>query len=106
MSAEYLSTGRPPWAVTAWVDDSYVYIELPCKDGPPYIEKHAFSESGLSKALGMMRDLYRKQRPKGGTYSLSRHPKLIAMDKSKGLPQASDSQRTIVRNILKKRGII
>ncbi len=76
MSATYLPSGRPPWAVTCWTDDVNVYLELPCVDGPPFIQTYALTENGLGKALSFMRDFHRQHEPKGGTYKIAPHPKL------------------------------
>ncbi len=109
MSAYYSSTGRPAWAITAWVDDSYVYTELPVKDGPPLIQKYAFSEAGLSKALGLMRDLHRKlSDPTVGKPQLAQHP-MVKQGKTlyRGKPiEVSADQRQLVHEMLKKAGII
>lgn len=97
----YASTGRPAWAVIAWVDDNAVYIELPT-DTVPYISKFPLTEAGLSKALGLMRDARRKQAitHSGGQRILfERHPKLPK-------PVATDEQRQAVRGILKRMKII
>lgn len=101
MSGSFLPSGKPTWAVVAWVDDNSVFIELPCKDGPPYIQKFAFSDAGLSKALGLMRDLHRKQRPQGGTYAFAKHPKIKA---AKG--DFTEAQRANARDVLKRLKII
>ena len=102
----FASSARPPWAVTMWVDDHAVYMELPVKNGPPYITKHEFCEGGLSKALGMMRDIYRAQAPSGGSYNLTKHPLIEANAKAKSRsPQATDAQREAARATLKRLGI-
>lgn len=75
----YDHTARPAWAVTAWCDDRFIYIELPVKDGPPYIQKFSLTEGGLSKALHMMRDA-RAKHPVAPHYSflaLDSHPKIV-----------------------------
>lgn len=109
MSAYFSSTGRPAWAITAWVDDSYVYTELPVKDGPPLIQKYAFSEAGLSKALGLMRNLHRKlSDPTVGQPQLQPHPNVKhKRTLYRGKPiEVSSEQRDMVHALLKKNGII
>jgi hypothetical protein len=106
MSASYSASGKPAWAITCWVDDSFVYTEIPCTDGPPLITKHAFSEAGLSKALGMMRDLHRKLAPQGGYHKLVPHPIVNKTIKRGKMIQPTDEQRKMVHDILKKSGII
>jgi len=66
-------TGRPPWAVTAWVDTTAVYIELPMKaGGQPYIVTYPLSEGGLAKALSFMALQY--QEKDGYKMTLPKHP--------------------------------
>lgn len=97
----YSLTAKPAYAVVAWVDDNHVYVELPCTDGPPYITKYANTEAGLSKALGLMRDIHRKMKPVGGTFNLTQHPKLIRRD-----GKASGASHAKARAILKQMKII
>lgn len=98
----YLPSGRPAWAVTMWMDDSAVYMELPCKDGPPYITRYELCEGGLSKALGMMRDIYRASAPTGGSYNLTKHPILVKNEKALG----DEATRAKTRAVLKRLGMI
>ena len=99
--ANFLPSARPAWAVTAWVDDNNIYVEIPVTNGPPYVTKYAFSDAGLSKALGQMRDIYRAQAPTGGSYNLTRHPILVAKDQVKS-KNFTDDQRASARDVLKK----
>lgn len=96
----FSSTGRPAWAVTMWADDNFVYMELPVKDGPPYITKHSYSEGALGKALGMMRDIHRKMNPPGGDFVIPKHPRI------KASPVGTAEQRQKAHEILKKMKII
>ena len=57
-TATAAKTFKPPWAVTAWLDDTAVYIEIPATNGPPYIQRYSLTEGGLSSALKAMKDLY------------------------------------------------
>lgn len=105
MSATALKSGRPPWAVTAWVDDVNVYVELPTKEGPPYIASYPQTENGLGKALNVMREMHSAAKSiaggKGGTYVFKPdHP----MVKRKG-PQVTEAERSAVAALLKKAGI-
>ena len=107
MSAHYLSSARPPHAVIAWVDDVAVYLELPCKDGPPYITKFPLTDNGLHKALNLMRQAYHDaQRPTNGkakpesTFA-PRHPKVKSSK-----PEYSPEQREAARETLKKLKLI
>jgi len=58
MSAS-VTTFRPPWALTCWVDDEYVYVEMPGTP-MPYIQKHALTEAGFAKALNVLREVHRQ----------------------------------------------
>jgi hypothetical protein len=51
MSAEFLPTGKPRWAVTAWVDHHNVFIEIPVKDQAPFIAKYLKTPEGFREAL-------------------------------------------------------
>jgi len=101
MSASFAESGRPPWAVIAWTDYTNVYIELPSKEGPPYIQSFALSEAGLSKALHLMRDLHKRDLPRYGT-----HKVVQPVIQRKGAAQGSEASRDKVRELLKRKGII
>ena len=58
MSAEYLSTGRPHYAVSAWLDDFNVYVEIPVKGQAPFIAKYRNDAQGLGQALRAMREYH------------------------------------------------
>lgn len=102
MTASFAPSGRPTWAITCWADDVAVYVELPCKDGPPYITKYALTEAGLSKALSLMRELHRKAQPAGSSYSAPIHPKT----KYDAKGEFTKDQRASARNVLKRLKII
>lgn len=95
----FLPTARPAYAVIMWADDTRIFIELPCKDAPPYITAYAKTEGGLSKALGIMQAAYEKLKPPSApTHSLD-HPKIRRF---KSNVEATDSQRELARNILRR----
>ena len=48
----------PSHAVIAWADSSAVYVELP--GSPGHTLRFALSDSGLSKALNLMRQIHRQ----------------------------------------------
>ncbi len=111
MSGSYLASGKPSWATTMWVDDNAVYMELPVTDGPAFITRYEFSEGGLSKALGMMRDLHREKNPDNRPLNLTKHPIIAASAKAKVLaktrvPEASTAQRDNARAVLKRLKVI
>lgn len=96
MSA-YATTGRPPWAVTMWADNEFVYVELPCKEGPPYITKYSLTSAGLDKALKTMQQVHKSTGAKAYT-AISREPL-----RSKAF---SEGQRESTRAVLKRLKII
>lgn len=98
MTDTFATCAAPAWATTCWADDNAIYVQLPCKDGPPYVVKYAFTENGLSRALGLMRDLHRKQ---AEPYIPCDHP----LVRKVGTPATTD-QRTSARNVLRRLKII
>lgn len=52
---DYLAEFTPPWAVTCWCDDTFVYCMIPALNGPPLIQKFALNEGGLSKAINILK---------------------------------------------------
>ena len=56
--AKGLARAAPPHAILCWLDDRYVYIEIPSKTGSPYVDKFPLCEAGLSKALNLLRTRY------------------------------------------------
>lgn len=58
MSAEFLPTAKPRWAVTAWLDANHVFIEIPVKDQAPFIAKYPRTAAGLAEALSRMADYH------------------------------------------------
>ena len=102
MTATALTTAKPPWAITAWADDNAVYVEIPSPSGP-YITRYPFTESGLSKALWLMRSHYVKHRPVAdGPSKVSRHAKVRDAKPSKFTQESRDR----ALDILKKAGVI
>lgn len=92
---------RPKWAVIAWVDDTNVYVEIPSKEGPPYIHKESLSENGLYRALNLMKKAYAKDKPASPFIPQQR----FIMVK-RGKVTAPEVYRQSVRDILRKRGLI
>lgn len=93
----YATTGRPSWAVTAWVDDRNVYVELPAKEGPPFITSYPLTEAGLSQALNLMRNVHRDHAPLGGSYKYVKDDRI----KTKLTP-FTDDQRAKAQAVLKR----
>lgn len=53
----------PPHALLCWADSLAVYIELPCADGSFHRLTFPLSESGLSRALNLLRDRPKPEAP-------------------------------------------
>lgn len=101
-----LDTARPPYAVTMWSDDNWIYVELPVKGMVPYITKFAFTEGGLGKALYVLRNARKNApRPTGepkegaepGHVARIAHPKI-----RKPVPKTTDEQRKQALGVLRK----
>ena len=56
--ANALTTAAPPHALLCWLDDRYVYVEIPSSTGSPFVDKFPLCEAGLSKALNLLRLRY------------------------------------------------
>lgn len=94
-------SGHPAWAITCWVDDHAVYTEVPCKSGPPLIQKYSLSESGLAKALAFLRLMHKEARPAGSSYTIGQQANIT---KPRTQSPAEARERALV--VLRKAGII
>lgn len=94
-------SAAPACARMCWCDAYNIYIELPTKEGSPYIAKFPRSEGGLGKALAILAAAFESEMPPGGTYSLLAHS---AIKKLK--PEATTAQRETAHSVLKKLGMI
>ncbi len=92
-------TFRPPWAYTVWAGDNDIFMEIPCKKGPPYISRFPKTEAGLGKALAIMKDAYEAHKP-APPYA---PPK---QDYRRRAVNFTESQRDNALEALKKAGII
>lgn len=98
MSAEYASSAKPRWAVTAWVDANNVFIEIPIKDKPPFISKYPLTTDGLSLALNQMKKFHTIE---AGPPQFVIPPR-VAANNSK----YSDDTRSKALAVLRKHGIL
>lgn len=109
MTATFLKTARPAHAVIMWSDDNNIYVELPCKgDNPPFIQKFAYSDGGLSKALGFLK--VQKNKTYGETRYRYEEPKDHPLVRRTAAVEAALSpeeaeRRQKARDILKKMGL-
>lgn len=54
MSATFLRSAAPPYALRTWADANSIYLEIPAKDPtklPPCVLAFSKTEGGLTKAL-------------------------------------------------------
>ena len=87
----FAPSARPQWAAIAWATKDEIFVEIPCKDGPPYICRYAKSTIGLAAALNIMVKNPASEKP----------PK-----QENPFVKFSPSMREVTREILKRRKII
>lgn len=100
MSATVLTTARPPKCAIAWATKDAIFVEIPCRDGPPYIARYRKTVDGLTAALNILVE-HDDPAPR---------PQAIAHPAVKKVPQgasaraawATDDQRAKAREILKR----
>ena len=98
LGAEYATSARPHWAVTAWVDANNVFIEIPIKDKPPFIAKFPRTPSGLAEALAKMM-AYHVLEAGPAVYEIPPRPVLAESS-------LTTNRKAMARAILRKHGII
>lgn len=96
MSATLAPSIAPPHAIRVWVDGFELFAEIP--GNPPYIMRLSLSDSGLHKALNLLRTRHTDTRT--GRY---RVPERLIGGKA---PPATDAQRAAARNVLRKMGLV
>src|SRR5215831_9313075 len=98
---------KPPYAVTMWSDDNWIYVELPVEGDVPYICKFAFTEGGLSKALHVLRTASKARPPSTvsaktpvlpGHIARISHPRL-----KKPKPTITPEQKASARELLRRK---
>jgi hypothetical protein len=107
----YLPRGRPAYAQIMWMDDAGdIFVELPCKDAPPYIQKFSGTEGGLSKALETLRNARPKPKPSYAREEATPDPNavhpLVVASKAKAQEQFTAEQRTNALAVLRKLGMV
>jgi len=106
---------RPPWAVTCWHDNTFIYVELPGTDpSQVYITKYDYTAEGLSKVLQLLKRR-EVEVPKAGFEKPGNGHKTVMqprrsrkpIDVSKPpVPKATDGQMESARSVLRKLGMI
>lgn len=106
----YLTTAAPAWAIVTWVDDNWVYTQIPSTKGePPFIQKYPLTSTGLGSALALMREIHREQNPPGLGHAFTfegRKPRKIPAKGKAKQPVGTPEQRELARRVLKKLGIL
>lgn len=100
MTDHVLTTARPTSAAIAWATPDAIYVEIPCRDGPPYIARYRKTIDGLTAALNILIE-HDDPAPR---------PQAIAHPAVKKVPQgatsraswATEDQRQKARDILKR----
>ena len=96
MNATAAITARPPRTAIAWATKDALFVEIPCKDGPPYIARYHRTAEGLALALNVL-----IASPDTGTRSIARdHPKVRYVGVPK--PAFTDAQRAAASEALAK----
>ncbi len=98
MTATAATTARPPTAAIAWATKDALFVEMPTKDGPPFIVRYRKTIEGLCEALNILIE-HQESAPR----SVPRdHPKITRPPPPSKAPWASDTDRAKVQDILKR----
>lgn len=97
MTAKSASSAAPVYAVKIWADGLDLFAEIP--GSPPYVMRLSLTESGLSKALNLLRK--RHAEAKAGRYKVPER-----MISGKRGPKPTESQRDQALAILKSMGVV
>lgn len=100
---------KPRWALTLWVAEGSILVEMPTAYDEPYYLKYPLTEGGLSKALNLLKFQHRECTRRGprtiknnaGDVLGTKHP--IKRPITAGTTQEN---RDRIKEILKKRGLI
>jgi len=103
MSATIAPRAAPSHAMLCWLDDSYIYVELPTTFGQPYVEKFELCDNGLHKALNLLRNRYMELPSAMKNYTIPPPP--ISTKNGKP-PIQTDAQRDHALSVLRKLGIV
>lgn len=103
MSATSLSSAAPPHALLCWLDDRYVYVEIPSSTGSPFVDKFPLCEAGLSKALNLLRLRYDELPSSMKNYTM---PSIEPSMKNGKPPIQTGKQRDQALAVLRKMGLV
>lgn len=96
---DFATTARPSRAAIAWATRDALFVELPCKDGPPYIARYRLTVEGLTSALNILLEApdHTGAKPSAETA----HPRV-----RRPIATFTDDQRAAAREILKNLKVI
>jgi hypothetical protein len=97
MTAELALTAAPDYAVQLWCDLRSIYMQFPSQNGP-CIVSFARNTMGLAKALDLLRSRHATE---GAGTPYTSPPPPIKRDS-----RFSPKQQDIVRDVLRRRGIL
>jgi hypothetical protein len=98
--SDALPTARPAAAAICWATRDAIFVEYPCKDGPPYIIRMPRTTEALVKALGI---LIENPEAAPRPAALAEHPKIV---KATRTPWANDEQRAKTQEVLRRLKIV
>jgi len=98
MTATTAPSAAPPYAVLMWASDREIYVEVPSASGPCVL-RFPLTSIGLGKALALLRGRHTIE-GHGEHYTAPLNP--LAKRQS----TLADSDDAIVRNILKRQGML
>lgn len=97
-TAEIAPSAAPDWAIQIWCDLTRIYIQLPSTHGPCVLD-YPRDAHGLSDVLNLMRTRHKVE----GAEAIYHAPTLPTIKRD---PRFTPKQRDVVRDLLRKRGII
>ena len=98
MSAQFAITARPLKAAIAWVNGKDIFVEIPCKNGPPLITRYRKTAEGLAAALNIICETPEVE---SRTLVQTAHPAI-----RRPRPVFDETERQGVRDVLKKLNVI
>lgn len=89
-------TTRGTNSAIAWATKDGLYVEIPCKDGPPYVCRYRLTTEGLAAALNIL-----IEHEAATTTQITDHPKI-----TRPLAKFTDANRQAALDVLRRLKII
>lgn len=106
MNAITAHSARPLGTAIAWATKTELFVEIPCKDGPPYICRYPKTANGLAQALNVLVENTKAST----TYAIQDRTRTakptLAHPKVRREAPITESQREAARAVLKRLKII